>query len=258
MVLAFTIMLMKLDETYHFAKRKECLVDIKTWMARNFLMLNSEKAEVLIIGPKTFACNNLDQRLSIPVLVTPLPARAAYCACLSLLTHLIQIISSLEAPCMNCVPIDMLPTHCSLLPNPWAGEIRWSLVHFGTFALCKVFTHGRVRNLGILFDSNLYLEKNVSSICKTAFFHLKNISKSRPVLSMSNAEIFIHAFITSRLDYCNASLGGCSARLINKLQMVQNAAATILTGTRKYDHISPILSTLHWLPNSTNYLAPKL
>ncbi len=40
---------------------------------------------------------------------------------------------------------------------------------------------------------------------------------------MSNAEI--HAFITSRLDYCNALLGGCSARLINKLQMVQNAAA---------------------------------
>ncbi len=30
---------------------------------------------------------------------------------------------------MNCVPIDMLPT-------PWAGEIRWSLLHFGTFIHC--------------------------------------------------------------------------------------------------------------------------
>ncbi len=53
----------------------------------------------------------------------------------------------------------------------------------------------------------------------TAFFHLKNISKLRPMLSMSNAEILIHAFMTSRLDYCNALLGGCSAHLINKLQM---------------------------------------
>ncbi len=61
-------------------------------------------------------------------------------------------------------------------------------------------------------------------------------------------EILIHAFMTSRLDYCNALLGGCSARLINKLQMVQNAAARVLTRTRKYDHISPVLSTLHWLP----------
>ncbi len=65
---------------------------------------------------------------------------------------------------------------------------------------------------------------------------------------MSNAEILIHAFLTSRLDYCNALLCGCSARLINKLQMVQNAAARVLTRTRKYDHISPVLSTLHWLP----------
>ncbi len=69
------------------------------------------------------------------------------------------------------------------------------------------------------------------------------------MLSMSNAEMLIHAFMTSRLDYCNALLGGCSARLINKLQMVQNAAARVLTRTRKYDHISPVMSTLHWLPN---------
>ncbi len=77
---------------------------------------------------------------------------------------------------------------------------------------------------------------------------IKNISKLRPMLSMSNAETLIHAFMTSRLDYCNALLGGCSSRLINKLQMVQNAAARVLTRTRKYDHISPVLSTLHWLP----------
>jgi len=86
------------------------------------------------------------------------------------------------------------------------------------------------------------------SVCKTSFFHLRNISKLRPMLSMSNAEMLIHAFMISRLDYCNALLGGCSARLVNKLQLVQNAAARVLTRTRKYDHISPVLSTLHWLP----------
>ncbi len=100
----------------------------------------------------------------------------------------------------------------------------------------------------MLFDSNLSFESHISSICKTVFFHLTNISKLRPMLSMSNAEILIHAFMTSKLDYCNALLGGCSARLINKLQIVQNAAARVLTITRKYDHITPVLSTLHWLP----------
>ncbi len=38
---------------------------------------------------------------------------------------------------------------------------------------------------------------------------------------MSNAEMLIHVFMTSSLDYCNALLGGCSARLINKLQIVK-------------------------------------
>ncbi len=67
------------------------------------------------------------------------------------------------------------------------------------------------------------------------------------MLSMSNAEILIHAFMTSRLDYCNALLGGCSARLINELQMVQNAAARVLTRTRSMTTLA-VLSTLHWLP----------
>ncbi len=66
------------------------------------------------------------------------------------------------------------------------------------------------------------------------------------MLSMSNAEMLIHVFMTSRLDYCNGLLGGCSARLINKQQTVQNAVARVLTRTRKYDHISPVMSTLHW------------
>ncbi len=68
------------------------------------------------------------------------------------------------------------------------------------------------------------------------------------MLSMSNVEMLIHAFMTSRLNFSNALLGGCSARLIKKLQMVQNAAARVLPRTRKYDHISPVMSTLHWLP----------
>ncbi len=56
----------------------------------------------------------------------------------------------------------------------------------------------------MLFDSNLPFESHISSICKTVFFHIKNISKLRPMLSTSNAEMLIHEFMTSRLDYCNA------------------------------------------------------
>ncbi len=50
------------------------------------------------------------------------------------------------------------------------------------------------------------------------------------MLSVSDAEKLVHAFMTSRLDYCNALLGGCPASSINKLQIVQHAAASVLTG----------------------------
>ncbi len=124
-----------------------------------------------------------------------------------------------------------------------------NLEHCLTLDGCSVDSLSSARNLGVLFDSNLSFDSHVSSICKTAFFYLKNISKLRPMLSMSNAEMLINAFLTSRLVNCNALLGGCSACLINKLQMVQNSGATVLTRTRKYDRISPVMSTLHWLPN---------
>ncbi|KAL1258994.1 hypothetical protein QQF64_009571, partial [Cirrhinus molitorella] len=71
---------------------------------------------------------------------------------------------------------------------------------------CSANSSSSVRNLGVLFDSSLSFENHISSICKTAFFHLKNIVKLRPMLSKSNAETLIHAFMTSRIDYCNALL----------------------------------------------------
>ncbi len=68
------------------------------------------------------------------------------------------------------------------------------------------------------------------------------------MLPVSDAEKLIHAFMTRRLDYCNALLAGCPASSINKLQVVQNAAARVLTRSRKYYHITSILQSLHWLP----------
>ncbi len=112
---------------------------------------------------------------------------------------------------------------------------------------CTV-TSSTVKNLGVILDSNLSFENHISHFTKTAFFHLRNIAKLRDMLTVSDAEKLVHAFMTSSLDYCNALLGGCPASSINKLQIVQNAAARVLTRSRKYDHITPILQSLHWLP----------
>ncbi len=77
---------------------------------------------------------------------------------------------------------------------------------------------------------------------------LRNIAKLRNMLPVSDAEQLVHGFTTSRLDYCNALLAGCPVSSLNKLQVVYNAAARVLTRSRKYDHITPILQSLHQLP----------
>ena len=58
----------------------------------------------------------------------------------------------------------------------------------------------------------------------------------------------VHALVTSRLDNCNAILYGLPQSLLNKVQRVQNMAARVLSGSRKFDHITPVLRSLHWLP----------
>ena len=100
-------------------------------------------------------------------------------------------------------------------------------------------------------DSQLTFETHIKSLCQKSFFHLRNISKIRKMLSQSAAEKLVHAFVSSRLDYCNALLIGISGCCLQKLQYIQNSAARILMRVRKFDHITPILKTLHWLPISS-------
>ncbi|MBN3325282.1 EXOS3 protein, partial [Atractosteus spatula] len=71
-----------------------------------------------------------------------------------------------------------------------------------------------------LLDPLVSFEPHVKNLIKTSFFHLRNISRIRQFLSMSNAGCLIHAFITSRLYSCNSLLYGLSNPLLNNLQYV--------------------------------------
>ncbi|XP_047193774.1 uncharacterized protein LOC118286550 [Scophthalmus maximus] len=170
----------KPEETNRVDKLLDCLKDIKAWMTYNFLLLNSEKTEVIILGPK----------------------------------HLRETLSD----------------------------------HIVTLDGITLASSSTVRNLGVTFDQDMSFDSHIKQVSRTAFFHLRNIKNIRNILSQKDAEKLVHAFVTSRLDYCNSLLLGCPNKSVKSLQLIQNAAARVLTRTRKRDHISPVLESLHWLP----------
>ena len=73
-------------------------------------------------------------------------------------------------------------------------------------------------------------------------------ARIRKYLDKEPAATLIHAYITSKLDYCNSLLVGMPKFQLQRLQYVQNTAARVVCQGRKYDHITPMLQELHWLP----------
>lgn len=105
-----------------------------------------------------------------------------------------------------------------------------------------------VKNLGVIFDSAMNMEKHVKNVCRSAYFQLRNIGHIRRYLTRNATKSLVNGLVTSRLDYCNSLLSGLPQKTLHKLQVVQNTAARIVTRTPRYSHITPVLKELHWLP----------
>ena len=83
---------------------------------------------------------------------------------------------------------------------------------------------------------------------KSAFHTIRSISRIGKFPSVENAKTSVHAFVTSKLNNCNALLYGLPEYKIQRLQYVLTSASRLVTLSRKHDHISPVLMELHWFP----------
>ncbi len=70
------------------------------------------------------------------------------------------------------------------------------------------FCKSIVKNLGVQFDVSLKFDKQINSVVKSCFFHLRLLAKVKLFLLTSNFEKLIQAFIFVRLDYCNSLYAG--------------------------------------------------
>ena len=88
-----------------------------------------------------------------------------------------------------------------------------------------------VRNTGVFTDNSLCMSTQVARTCQGAYFQLHKIAEIRNCSTTHACKTIVHGLVTSGLDYENAVLFGINVRLIQKLQMVQNSAARLITST---------------------------
>jgi hypothetical protein len=105
-----------------------------------------------------------------------------------------------------------------------------------------------VRDLGVLFDSQLSMKPHTSKVASVCFYHLRRLKSIRRILGQQTTASLVSALVLSRLDYCNSTLAGLPKSTIAPLQRVQNSAARLIYGLKSRDHVTPALRELHWLP----------
>jgi len=108
-----------------------------------------------------------------------------------------------------------------------------------------------VRNLGVIFDTNLDFKRHISSICQSSFFQIKQLRQIRSSLDRNSAIILANSLVHSKIDYCNSLLFDLPHASIMRLQRVQNSLARVVcNSTKRQSHSIDLLKTLHWLPIS--------
>ena len=108
-----------------------------------------------------------------------------------------------------------------------------------------------VKNLGVYFNNNFNMDKQIKYIVSTGYYNLRNLWSIRSMLSKKLKTQLVHSFILSHIDYCNICLNGIKKGEIYQLQKLLNSAVRFifnLTGDIYRDHITLYLKELHFLP----------
>ena len=115
-----------------------------------------------------------------------------------------------------------------------------------TSDVCVRFV-SKVKNLGILMDSQLNFREQIKDVKRRCLLTIRNIRKIRFLLDPDQLKMVLNSLVVSVLDYCNALYIGVNEKDLQQLQLVQNTAAKCITHKYKYNHMDDDLKKLHWL-----------
>jgi hypothetical protein len=133
--------------------------------------------------------------------------------------------------------------HCprAILPSPPLSVIIGGVqVGFSTSS--------PLRWLGVDFDPHLKMCAFVDRTSRSCFSILQMLRRLRSSMNRHSTLLLCNSLVCSRLEYCGALLFSVEAAQLERLCRVQNLAARIVSGCRRYDHVSPIIREIGWRP----------
>lgn len=105
-----------------------------------------------------------------------------------------------------------------------------------------------IKYLGALLDKNLTFRKHIMTKCRSAMLNLMRLKTIADSIDKSTLTTLVVSLVISQLDYANCILTGLPEKDIQQMQKVQNMAAKLICGKKKYDSNVLCLKELHWLP----------
>ena len=141
----------------------------------------------------------------------------------------------------NCLKLNDGKTELMVIGQPAQLKKITSDINI-TIGDSVISASSSVRNIGAVLDSGLSMDEQIKNICRSCNISLRSLSKIRSCLTEDSATTLTHAFITCKLDNLNSLLIGPNMdNKLNRLHLIQNHAARIITRTKKFDHISSVL-----------------
>ena len=113
---------------------------------------------------------------------------------------------------------------------------------FGVTLLGKeILSSCSAKDLGVIVDSRLGFDEHVAEVVSKCTGSLCQINRVKHLFDRSTLITIINSLVFSKLFYCSSIWSSTTKKNIARLQKVQNFAARIVTGARRYEHITPML-----------------
>ena len=102
------------------------------------------------------------------------------------------------------------------------------------------------RDLGLILNPNLTFDNHITTSVSECIARLAQINRVKHCLDKDTLLTVIHALVFSKMHYCSNVWANITSKNVRKLQAVQTFACRIVSGAKKYDHVTPLLKSLSW------------